>query len=193
MSDFNNTTNHEIIKDWVQIHGDYLYGWAYHKIGNRETAEDLVQDVFLAAVRNYDRFKQESTPKTWLLRILNNKIIDHYRKSAKKGLPLDDQVQQFTDSFFNSNGNWKANGLEEAWSNETNLLDDPAFNDVMNVCMDDLPPRWRLAVMSKYIFDKETLEICQELEISKTNYWQVLHRAKLLLKKCLEINWFGAN
>lgn len=193
MSDLSNTTNKEVIKDWVHAHGDYLYGWAYHKTGSKETAEDLVQDVFLAAVKNLDGFKQESSPKTWLLRILNNKIIDHYRKSAKKTLALEDQVHQFTDSLFNSHGNWKANGLEEAWSHETNLLDDPAFNDVMNVCMDDLPPRWRLAVISKYIFDKETLEICQELEISKTNYWQVLHRAKLLLKKCLEINWFGAN
>ena len=193
MSDLSNATNQEVIKDWVHTHGDYLYGWAYHKTGSRETAEDLVQDVFLAAVKNLDGFKQESSPKTWLLRILNNKIVDHYRKSAKKTLPLDDQAHQFTDTLFNSNGNWKANGLEEAWSHETNLLDDPDFNDVMNVCMDDLPPRWRLAVISKYIFDKETLEICQELEISKTNYWQVLHRAKLLLKKCLEINWFGAN
>lgn len=193
MSEFPDATKQDTLKDWVRLHGDYLYSWAYHKTGNREASEDLVQEVFLAAVKNFDGFKHESSPKTWLLRILNNKIIDYYRKSAKKTLPLDDQVLQFTESFFNENGNWKANGLEEAWSHESNLLDDPSFNDVMNVCIEDLPPRWRLAVISKYIFDKETLEICQELEISKTNYWQVLHRAKLLLKKCLELNWFGAN
>lgn len=128
-----------------------------------------------------------------MLGILNNKIIDHYRKSAKKELSLDDDTHQLTNSFFGSNGKWKSNVLEVAWSNETNLLDNPAFNNVMNVCMDNLPPRWRLAVISKYIFDKETLEICHELEISKTNYWQVLHRAKLSLKKCLDMNWFGAN
>lgn len=108
-------------------------------------------------------------------------------------MSLDEKAFEFTDTLFNSYDNWKANGLEEAWSHEAHLLDDPAFNDVMDVCMGDLPPKWRLTVLSKYIFDKETLEICQELEISKTNYWQVLHRAKLLLKKCLEINWFGAN
>ncbi|MFO7825889.1 MAG: sigma-70 family RNA polymerase sigma factor [Cyclobacterium sp.] len=187
------TSKHVVVSEWVNSHGDYLFSWAYHKTGNREVAEDLVQEVFLAAVKNFEGFKEKSSPKTWLLKILNNKIIDHYRKSAKKTVHLDDQAFQFTETLFNANGNWKANGLEEAWSNDTHLLDDPAFNDVMNVCIEDLPPRWRLAVISKYIFDKETLEICQELEISKTNYWQVLHRAKLLLKKCLEINWFGAN
>ena len=193
MGSTHNTTNKETLKEWVYAYGDYLYSWAYHKTGNRETAEDLVQEVFLAAVKNFNGFQENSSPKTWLVKILNNKIIDHYRKSAKKTLHLDEQTFQFTESLFNDNGNWKANGLEESWSQETQLLDDPAFNDVMKVCMDDLPPKWRLAVISKYIFDKETLEICQELEISKTNYWQVLHRAKLLLKKCLEINWFGAN
>lgn len=193
MSELSNAINQKVIEDWVHAHGDYLYGWAYHKTGSMETAEDLVQDVFLAAVKNFNRFKQESTPKTWLLGILNNKIIDHYRKSAKKELSLDDDTHQLTNSFFGSNGKWKSNVLEVAWSNETNLLDNPAFNNVMNVCMDNLPPRWRLAVISKYIFDKETLEICHELEISKTNYWQVLHRAKLSLKKCVDMNWFGAN
>lgn len=193
MSELSNAINQKVIEDWVHAHGDYLYRWAYHKTGSMETAEDLVQDVFLAAVKNFNRFKQESTPKTWLLGILNNKIIDHYRKSAKKELSLDDDTHQLTNSFFGSNGKWKSNGLEVAWSNETNLLDNPAFNNVMNVCMDNLPPRWRLAVISKYIFDKETLEICHELEISKTNYWQVLHRAKLSLKKCVDMNWFGAN
>lgn len=187
------TSKKEVVGEWVQSYGDYLFSWAFHKTGNREVAEDLVQDVFLAAVKNFDGFKEKSSPKTWLLKILNHKIIDHYRKSARKTLHLDDQAFQFTETLFNANGNWKANGLEDAWVKETHLLDDPAFNDVMNACMEDLPPRWRLAVISKYIFDKETLEICQELEISKTNYWQVLHRAKLLLKKCLEVNWFGAN
>lgn len=64
MSELSNAINQKVIEDWVHAHGDYLYGWAYHKTGSMETAEDLVQDVFLAAVKNFNRFKQESTPKT---------------------------------------------------------------------------------------------------------------------------------
>lgn len=185
----------DLVSDWVKTYGDYLFNWAYHKTGDKAAAEDIIQEVFFAAYKNFDGFKGKSSPKTWLLKILNNKIIDHYRKSSKKMMSLDEKegraAFQFTDELFNQNGNWKSNGLEEVWANDTHLLDDPAFNDVMSVCMEDLPPKWRLAILSKYVFDKETLEICQELEVSKSNYWQVIHRAKLLLKKCLELNWFG--
>lgn len=185
----------EIITEWVNEYGDYLFQWAYHKTGNVNTSEDLVQESFLAAVKNYSKFKGNSSPKTWLVRILNNKIIDYYRKNAKKMLSIDDlevqNAKQFTDSFFDSGDNWEANGLEGAWENENHLLDNPSFSQTMKVCIEDLPPKWRMAVLSKYIMEKEAILICQELNITKSNYWQVIHRSKLLLKKCLELKWFG--
>jgi len=39
--------------------------------------------------------------------------------------------------------------------------------------------------------DMESEEICQELEITPTNYWQIMHRAKLQLRECIENNWFN--
>jgi len=66
----------KVISEWVNSSGDYLYSWACHKTSYNETAEDLVQEVFIAAVKNYERFEGRSSPKTWLLKILNNKIIE---------------------------------------------------------------------------------------------------------------------
>jgi DNA-directed RNA polymerase specialized sigma24 family protein len=60
---------------------------------------------------------------------------------------------------------------------------------VMQECMNDLPHKWKLALVSKYLSDKDTTEICQELEITPSNYWQIVHRSKLLLRKCLEMKW----
>lgn len=189
----NSQSKQKVISEWVHSFSDYLYSWAYHKTSSNETAEDLVQEVFMAAFKNYEKFEGRSSPKTWLLKILNNKIIDHYRKLSKIQNNQDDTASQFTDSFFNGADNWKANGLEEAWTKESHLLDDPAFNRVMEICIEDLPNKWRLAILSKYLLQKESVEICQELEITESNYWQVLHRGKLLLKKCLEVNWFVKN
>ena len=141
--------------------------------------------------KNYEKFEGRSSPKTWLLKILNNKIIDHYRKLSIKETKQEDSTSQFTDSFFNSIGNWKANGLEEAWAEEENLLDNVAFNEVMEICINDLPAKWRLAILSKFLLEKEAVAICQDLDITASNYWQVIHRTKLLLKKCLEVNWFA--
>ena len=181
------------IENWVNIYGDDLYSWAFHKINSRQLAEDLVQETFLAAYKSYDSFKGQSNAKTWLFKILNNKIIDYYRKSARQHLDnADDQknLESIAD-MFDQNDNWKSNGLEGRWMDDQHLLDDPEFIEVMDVCMNDLPTSWRIAVLQKYHFDKDAQSICQELNVSPSNYWQIIHRAKLLLKKCLEKKWFS--
>lgn len=188
---------HQSLKDWVHTFGDELFSWALHKTSDREVAEDLVQETFLSAFKSFDSFRGQSNAKTWLFKILNNKIIDHYRKSSKQLFSnfesiLNNQSKSGTDALFDRIGNWTPNGLEDQWNDEGHLLDDPEFNVVMEKCMDDLPGSWKTAVLWKYHLDKEAHEICQELEITSSNYWQILHRAKLMLKKCLELKWFVA-
>lgn len=188
---------HQSVKDWVHSFGDELFSWALHKTSDREVAEDLVQETFFSAFRSFDSFKGQSIAKTWLFKILNNKIIDHYRKSSQQlFINFEDFVGNQAKSdiigLFDHLGNWTPNGLEHEWSNEGHLLDDPEFNEVMEKCMDDLPETWKTVVLWKYHLDKKAREICQELDITPSNYWQILHRAKLLLKKCLELKWFTA-
>ncbi len=185
-----------VTNKWVDTYGDELFSWALYKTSDKPVAEDLVQETFLAAFLAYKSFKGGSSAKTWLFRILNNKIVDHYRKSSKNlfsnlGEMLSGQAMQVTDTLFNDLDNWSSNGLEDQWDDEKHLLDDPEFNTVMDKCVGDLPDNWRTAVLWKFHLNKKSDEICQELQISPSNYWQVIHRAKLLLKKCLEINWFS--
>jgi RNA polymerase sigma-70 factor (TIGR02943 family) len=179
---------------WVNEFGDDLYSWAVHKINDHNKAEDLVQETFLSAYKGIESFKGKSNPKTWLFSILNNKIIDHYRKKAQAlELPASDfnpDSNEITDQMFDQNSNWKANGLESLWVKEEHLLDNEAFNEVFANCMKDLPVEWHAAISAKYLIQKDAKSICQELGISTSNYWQVIHRAKLLLKKCLELKWF---
>ena len=74
----------EIFTSWVNDFSDDLFSWALHKTSDRMIAEDLVQETFFLAFRSFDSFKGESNPKTWLFKILHNKIIDYYRKNAKE-------------------------------------------------------------------------------------------------------------
>lgn len=172
---------------------DSLYTWALSKTSSIEIAEDLVQETFLSALVSYDNFQNNSSPKTWLLSILNNKIIDHYRKKSNNTISIsqsnEEETTQFTDSLFDENGTWISHDINSVWDDEKHLLDEPEFNIIMKQCMDDLPEKWRMAINSKYLLEKTAEEICQELGITTTNYWQVIHRAKLLLKKCIEKNW----
>ena len=56
--------------------------------------------------------------------------------------------------------------------------------------MGELPTSWFAAINLKYLEEKKGEIICQELQITPTNFWQILHRAKLQLRKCLEVHWF---
>ena len=68
------------ITNLVNLHSDELYSWANHKINNKESAEDLVQETFLSAYKAITNLKNKDQAKTWLFSILNNKIIDFYEK-----------------------------------------------------------------------------------------------------------------
>jgi RNA polymerase sigma-70 factor (ECF subfamily) len=71
---------------------------------------------------------------------------------------------------------------------EEELLDNPDFNVIMEECMNDLP-EMEISRNIQILKREKTEAICQELEITTSNYWQIVHRSKLLLKKCLELKW----
>lgn len=176
------------IKCWVEMYSDSMYSWALHKTSSKETAEDLVQDTFMAAVQSFDRFKGDSNPKTWLFAILNNKINDHYRSSFRKPTISD---TTFFDKLFDENDQWTPEQRPQQWSDDTgHLLDNDEFQQTLQNCMKKLPDNWFSAIQLKFMEEKNGELICQELGITPTNFWQILHRAKLQLRKCLELNWF---
>lgn len=182
-----------VLAKWVNQFGDELFSWALYKTSSKETAEDLVQETFLAAFHKLETFQGKSQPKTWLFAILNHKVIDHYRLSAKTTKQTfhltENSGYELSDGLFNETENWKSNEINPIWDQEEELLDNPEFNNAMQKCMDELPQKWKYAITSKYLTDKNADEICQELEITVSNYWQIVHRAKLVLKKCLELKW----
>ncbi|MGC9375130.1 MAG: sigma factor-like helix-turn-helix DNA-binding protein [Bacteroidales bacterium] len=60
----------------------------------------------------------------------------------------------------------------------------------MQKCLDALPAQWNTCVKLKYLMNKKSEEICQELDINPSNYWQIIHRAKVQLRDCVETKWF---
>jgi len=177
------------IKCWVESYSDNLFSWALHKTSSKETAEDLVQETFLAAVQSFARFKGDSNPKTWLFSILNNKINDYYRSSYRKPTVSDSSI---LEQLFDINDKWKVEERPKVWDVESgDLLDDDDFQQALHFCLKQLPGNWFSAIQLKFMEEKNGEIICQELGITNTNFWQILHRAKLQLRKCLEVNWFN--
>lgn len=178
------------ISNWVESYTGELYSWAFYKTSDSETSRDLVQDTFLAALEKVESFKGESSPKTWLFSILNHKIIDYYRKQEKQPVALEDLS---LSGFFDTNGGWEENSKPNDWheDNDEHLLDNPEFQSALQKCMGRLPLDWAMCMRLKYLEGMDGKDICQELKITAANFWQILHRAKLNLRKCIDISWFS--
>src|SRR5882757_9316941 len=67
---------------WVKNYGDYLYHYAWRRVNDQETANELLQETFLSGLEKSDTFEGKCSELTWLRTILNNKIIDHYRRRS---------------------------------------------------------------------------------------------------------------
>ncbi|MEO6188160.1 MAG: sigma-70 family RNA polymerase sigma factor [Ginsengibacter sp.] len=191
----NKSTTSTTIRLWVEAYSNKMYSWTLFKTNSKETAEDLVQETFMIAFQSLDKFEEKSSPRTWLFAILNHKIADHFRKVYRQPVVNEsdrnpEAGKDFLDIFFDANGSWIKEQRPKPWPDDQHLLDDVAFLKCLQKCMNDLPLNWNAAINLKYIEGKKGEVICQELEITPTNFWQILHRAKLQLRKCLEVHWF---
>ncbi len=185
------TLNRELAS-WVELYAKDLYHFAWQKVSDVTLAEDLVQDTFLAAAEKIETFEGKSHPRTWLIGILKNKIADHYRKTLRQAPTLILAPEDLA-SFFGANDRWKKDNRPQPWGEQEELMDNHAFVLVLEGCMDKLSVTMNACIRLKFLAEKKAEEICQELGISTTNYWQLLHRAKLQLRDCLEKLWFRAS
>jgi RNA polymerase sigma-70 factor (ECF subfamily) len=87
--------------DWVERHGSLLFSFALTRVRDRATAEDLVQETLLAALRSRGNFQGRSSESTWMVGILKNKIMDHFRKTSREvdhPLPFENEQLYETTS-----------------------------------------------------------------------------------------------
>ncbi|MGB3212309.1 MAG: sigma-70 family RNA polymerase sigma factor [Desulforhopalus sp.] len=175
---------------WVECYADSLYSYAYFRVRDKSLAEELVQETFVAALAARKKFKGESSEKTWFFAILKNKIVDRIRRKYREKLQsLDNMPEHLALDFFNERGEWleKPGKWRETPQQNYEQLE---FMTVLQQCLGRLPVKQNDAFTLREFDDVESEEICKVLGISATNYWVLLHRARLVIRKCLERNWF---
>jgi len=177
----------------LQAHRGYLLRVAKLQLRDEGAAEDVVQDTLLAALEGFAKFSGKSSIKTWLTGILKHKIIDILRGRMRE-LPVsevlpDDAEEEVIEAFFDRTGHWASPPQE--WGNGEAALAQKQFFDVMDFCLEKLPAKQGRVFMLREVFEMETEEICKTVAVSSTNLWVLLHRARLLLRQCLEQNWFA--
>jgi len=176
---------------WVDQHGDVMYRFALARVRDPALAEDLVQETFVSALRSQSSFEGRSNEQTWLISILRNKIIDYFRSSAlspqSAELESDDEI---AGKFFDKSGHWRQR-LSRWPSDGAGALEKREFWRVLDECVSQLPATLRASFALRELEKLDTQGICKLLGITASNLWMQLHRARLLLRACLERNWFS--
>jgi RNA polymerase sigma-70 factor (ECF subfamily) len=162
------------------------------QLRNDTWAEDAVSETLIAALEGAPRFGAQSQLKTWVVGILKHKIIDHFRR-ARREVSADAEVEaaevETFDELFAADGHRASMPLE--WGDPAASLERTQFFDVLQVCVDQLPASLGRVFMMREWLDYDTAEICKELGITSTNCFVMLYRARMRLRECLEMNWFG--
>jgi RNA polymerase sigma-70 factor (TIGR02943 family) len=173
---------------WVDRYSDYLYNYTIVRVNDHEVAQDIISETFLAGLKSKDNFKGEATERTWLIAILKRKIIDQYRKTNSAKGKAEIRIQ-YSDN--EGEGNW----LEEQVGDSSEktaqeVMENEELGLAILNCLDSINEKHAAIFKMKTIDGIDTETICNEFNISASNLWVIIHRARTALAECLEKNWY---
>ena len=159
---------------------DQLYGGALRMTRNPQDAEDLVQETYLKAYKNFDSFTPGTNLKAWLYRIMTNTYINTYRKKQRR--PLVTSADDVTDNQLYTSSSHDSTGLESAEVEALKAMPNSKISEALNALNED----YRMVV---YYADVEGLaykEIAEVLDIPMGTVMSRLHRGRKQLRGMLK-------
>ncbi len=172
---------------WLEEHGDYLFRYARRRLYTDELAEDAVQETLLAALKAREKFAGASSERTWLTGILKHKIVDTIRIQAREiTAPSGSDAEDPSDweALFDQSGHWLETVRD--WGDPSSELEKSRIRQALDDCFRRLKPALAQIFSLRELSGLGNEEICKELNITATNAWVMLHRARLFLRECLD-------
>jgi RNA polymerase sigma-70 factor (ECF subfamily) len=181
------------VSRWFDDHADALYRYARLRVRRRETAEDLVQETFLAALSTIERYSGQSSQRTWLVSILRHKLVDYYRSQAFKKSSEGNGDEPWSGRaktlLFTDLGHWSAPPGPSIESRDR--LEEREFWQILEHCLRLLPEPLSSAFVLRELEAMELEEARRTLGVTNGNLRVRLHRARLLIRHCLERHGLG--
>lgn len=184
------------IENELADHRGYLMRFARLQLRNDAWAEDCVSETLLAALAKPQSFGNRSQLKTWLVGILKHKVVDMLRQRAREvsldaaAEAVDGDAGHGLDALvFKADGHFAQAPAD--WGDPQQALNSRQFFAVLEACTDKLPAAMGRVFLMREWLELGSDEICKELGLTPTNLYVQLHRARLRLRECLELNWFG--
>lgn len=166
----------------LACYGPYLLGYAIRMVGDRGTAEEILQDSLVNVYRTIDRFEGRCSLKSWLYRAVHNRAIDEIRRRKR----YVDVGRDPEKDYFNDAGRWQHDC--PGWDGmAAKRLDDRRLLAVVREKLGQLPHIHREILLMKEVDGLEPAEICAALEITPGNYRLRLHRARAALRAAVAL------
>ena len=176
--------------DWVDAHANYLFNFAVGQVRDANVAEDLVQETFLAAVKSQSNFGGKSAARTWLVGILRHKIYDHLRKTCRERAVRHDPMPMSDEESWEESALWLHDVAAEAQL-PSRWIELGEFRSNLEMALGKLPPRIAQVFQLYEIEERPNREVCAQMNISESNLWVMLHRARKQLRDQLGGWWSG--
>ena len=157
-------------EELYRTHAGRLYSVAWRMVGNPVDAEDLLQEIFLAAHRKLDSFRGESALGTWLYRLATNLCLDHLRSKATRTSHLTDALDDEP-------------GLADVASRS--LADRALTRMDLERALAQLPAGCRAAFVLHDVEGLEHREVAEALGIAEGTSKSQVHKARLRLRALL--------
>ena len=165
----------------VRTHASWMHSVARRILHDKGLAEDCVQEAFINAYRNIDRFGGRASLKSWLHRIVVNQALMKLRTRKRHSeSPIDDLLPAFDEN---------ACRIEEPWQplpDPDEVLAQKERCSLVRAKVEQLPESYRIVLQLRDIEDMTTQEVAESLGLTEANVKVRLHRARSALKKLLE-------
>ncbi len=166
---------------FVRQNGPWMFNVARRILNNEAAAADCVQEAFLSAFTNIEKFESRSTLKTWLHRIVVNKCLMWLRAHKRKAEePIDEWMPKFDSN------NCR---IENPWTqllSADEIAEKQELRTIVHKAIQKLPEHFRLVLQLRDIEEFNTAEVAEKLGISESNVKVRLHRGRSALKLMLE-------
>lgn len=182
----------EQVTRWVEEYADMLFRRALLRVGNVEDAKDVVQETLIAAVRGNPKTEELRSEKAWLLGIMKHKVLDLLRRRYRQPVSADsDDLQRLEESQFDGGGDvahWLPRMAPRQWERAEAKLESGEFAGILNKCLSRLPERHARAFVLRELDGFTTDRLCAEFNLASGHLFVLLHRARLALRRCLELS-----
>lgn len=173
------TSKRDVFEATMFKYVDELYATALRYTHNEKDAEDLVQDTFLKAYQNLDKFKEGTNARAWLFTILTNTFINKFRRKKKEREILGaDDLRPVRQNFHDL-------GQVELQQNPESRAMHSTFSEELRDSLEAIPEEFRMVVVLADLNDFSYKEIAHILDCPVGTVMSRLFRGRKLLRASL--------